>query len=56
MPHPLGMIEVSFDRVGASGLKGSIRLPGGLTGEFVWRGKKTALDGTLVTIDEKDAR
>ena len=44
MPHPLGMIEVSFER-GASGLKGSIRLPQGLTGEFVWRGKKTALDG-----------
>ena len=33
MPHPLGTIEVSFDRVGASGLKGSIRLPPGLTGD-----------------------
>jgi hypothetical protein len=53
MPHPLGMIEVSFDRVGASGLKGSIRLPPGLTGEFVWRGKKTALQGSLLAIDEK---
>ena len=53
MPHPLGMIEVSFDRVGASGLKGSIRLPSGLTGEFVWRGKRTALAGTSLTIDEK---
>jgi hypothetical protein len=53
MPHPLGMIEVSLDRVGASGLKGSIRLPAGLTGEFVWRGKKTALQGSSVMIDEK---
>jgi alpha-L-rhamnosidase len=53
MPHPLGMIEVTFDRVGASGIKGSIRLPKGLTGEFVWRGKKTSLEGTLVAIDEK---
>jgi alpha-L-rhamnosidase len=53
MPHPLGMIEVSFDRVGASGLKGSIHLPPGLTGEFVWRGKKTVLEGPVVTIDEK---
>jgi hypothetical protein len=53
MPHPLGTIEVSFDRVGASGLKGSIRLPPGLTGEFVWRGKKTALQGSLLAIDEK---
>jgi hypothetical protein len=53
MPHPLGPIEVTFDRVGDSALKGSIRLPPGLTGEFVWRGKKTALDRTLVAIDEK---
>jgi hypothetical protein len=53
MPHPLGMIEVSFDRVGASGLKGSIHLPRGLTGEFVWRGKKTVLEGISLAIDEK---
>jgi hypothetical protein len=39
--------------VGASGLKGSIRLPPGFAGEFVWRGRKTALQGTSVTIDEK---
>ena len=53
MPHPLGMIEVSFDRVGSTGLKGSIRLPQGLAGEFVWRGTKRALKGTLSAIDEK---
>ena len=53
MPHPLGMIEVSFDRVGSAGLKGSIRLPQGLTGEFVWRGTKRALKGTLSAIDER---
>jgi len=35
MPHPLGPIEVSLERSGASGLKGSIRLPQGLSGEFV---------------------
>ena len=53
MPHPLGMIEVTFDRVSASGLKGSIRLPPGLTGEFVWRGKRTELRGGTIAIDEK---
>lgn len=53
MPHPLGMIEVSFERVGSAGLKGSIRLPQGLTGEFVWRGTKRALKGTLSAIDER---
>ena len=53
MPHPLGPIEVSLQRSGASGLKGSIRLPQGLTGEFVWRGKRTALAGPVVEIDEK---
>lgn len=53
MPHPLGPIEVSLERSGASGLKGSIRLPQGLSGEFVWRGKKTALAGPIVEIDEK---
>ncbi len=53
MPHPLGPIDVSLQRNGATGLKGTVRLPKGLTGEFVWRGKKTALDRPLVEIDEK---
>jgi hypothetical protein len=53
MPHPLGPIEVSLERVGASGVKGSIHLPKGLTGEFVWQGKKTVLDRSVVEIDEK---
>jgi hypothetical protein len=53
MPHPLGPITVSLERSGATGLKGTVRLPKGLTGEFVWRGKKTVLDRSLVEIDEK---
>ncbi len=53
MPHPLGPINVSLERSGATGLKGTVRLPEGLTGEFVWRGKKTALDRSVVEIDEK---
>ena len=53
MPHPLGTIGVSLERTGTSGLKGSIRLPKGLNGEFVWRGRKTVLAGPITTIDEK---
>ncbi|MCW3849033.1 alpha-L-rhamnosidase N-terminal domain-containing protein [Sphingomonas sp. LB-2] len=38
MPHPAGMIEVRLERVGATGIKGEITLPPGLTGSFTWNG------------------
>ena len=41
-PHPQGMIEVRLARDGA-GLEGSITLPAGLGGRFVWQGKEQEL-------------
>lgn len=41
-PHPLGMIEVRYERRG-SGIDASIILPGKLTGEFVFNGKRQSL-------------
>jgi len=43
IPHPLGDIEVVFDRVGATGIRGSVTLPPGLTGTFEWAGKQIPL-------------
>jgi hypothetical protein len=39
IPHPLGDIEVAFDRVGAAGVRAIITLPPGLSGIFQWAGK-----------------
>jgi alpha-L-rhamnosidase len=43
MPHPLGQISVRLERVGKTGIKGSITLPPGLKGKFFWNGKSTNL-------------
>ena len=43
MPHPLGEIKVRFERSGKTGVKGSITLPQGLTGKFIWNGKSIPL-------------
>ena len=43
MPHPLGTIEVRFERRDGGGISADITLPAGLTGDFVWQGKRTAL-------------
>ncbi|MBN2138799.1 MAG: alpha-L-rhamnosidase N-terminal domain-containing protein [Sedimentisphaerales bacterium] len=43
MPHPLGMIEVRFERKDKAGVKGWVVLPDGLEGRFVWNGKSTRL-------------
>jgi alpha-L-rhamnosidase len=45
MPHPDGLIEVVLERRGESGLKASVRLPKGLKGTFVWRGRSVAVEG-----------
>ncbi len=42
MPHPAGMISVSYDTVSG---EGRVTLPAGVTGTFVWKGKVTALVG-----------
>jgi hypothetical protein len=43
MPHPRGTIEVRFERRDGGGITADITLPAGLTGDFVWQGKRTAL-------------
>ena len=43
MPHPMGMIEMHLDKKGAIGVSGTIHLPKGLRGIFVWRDKKIIL-------------
>jgi hypothetical protein len=50
-PHPQGMIEVQLVRNGA-GLMGSVTLPAGLQGSFVWQGKTQALHGGKNQISE----
>jgi hypothetical protein len=45
MPHPDGTISVSLHRKGVNGIEALIVLPQHLTGEFIWKGKKTRLTG-----------
>jgi len=39
MPHPKGEIKVYFRRKGKNGIQGSIVLPAGVKGEFLWNEK-----------------
>ena len=48
-PHPLGFVEGDLQFEG-SRLTGTVALPEGVEGEFVWRGKRTPIAGT-VTLD-----
>jgi hypothetical protein len=41
-PHPLGSIKVQLARQG-TGLKGSVTLPAGLEGRFMWQGREQVL-------------
>jgi hypothetical protein len=50
MPHPLGEITVHLERDGKTGVKGSITLPPGLTGKFLWNGKSVTLKSGPQTI------
>ncbi len=43
MPHPQGTIKISLKRTGKTGLAGSVTLPAGLNGTFVWNGKTSML-------------
>ena len=47
-PHDKGLIHVKYDASHAE-----IELPPGLTGEFVWKGKTTALQRGKVTLEMK---
>ncbi len=45
VPHPAGTIAVNLKRSGAKGVTGSVSLPAGVTGKFVWNGKELNLSG-----------
>lgn len=51
MPHPLGEIKVRFERSGKTGVKGSITLPLGLKGRFIWNGKSIPLKSGSQTVN-----
>lgn len=51
MPHPLGMIEVAFQRKNKTGIMGDIVLPKGLTGTFLWQGKEILLKEGFQKVD-----
>ena len=52
-PHPQGMIKVHFERSG-NALTGSVTLPPGLQGVFVWQGKEQPLRGGANQIKATD--
>ena len=43
VPHPAGDIDVRLTRSGVAGLRAEVTLPPGLTGAFLWRGRRVAL-------------
>jgi hypothetical protein len=43
VPHPLGDIDVALERDGPTGLRGTVTLPPGLSGAFVWNGRRVPL-------------
>jgi alpha-L-rhamnosidase len=52
-PHPQGMIKVHFERSGSE-VTGSVSLPPGLQGVFVWQGKQQPLHSGVNRIGQKD--
>jgi hypothetical protein len=45
VPHPHGDIDVRLARRGERGLQATITMPQGLSGEFVWSGRRLPLHG-----------
>ena len=43
VPHPRGDIDAQLTRVGRSGLHAVVTLPTGLSGEFIWGGRRAPL-------------
>ncbi len=53
MPTPQGWIKTRFDFTDKGGIRGSIILPGGMTGELIWNNKKLSLKpGENVVVEE----
>jgi hypothetical protein len=50
MPHPRGTISVDLRRAGQA-VKGSVTLPPGLAGDFVWHGHTVALGSGRQSVD-----
>jgi len=46
MPHPAGKISVDYNN-SENGLNAEIKLPEGISGTFVWKGKNYNLKGGL---------
>ena len=53
MPHPLGEIDVSLQRVGPDGLRARVTLPDGLEGVFEWRGETIHLNSGVQDIQRE---
>jgi alpha-L-rhamnosidase len=51
-PHPKGMIKVQFER-NSDALTGTVTLPPGVQGVFLWRGKEQPLQGGVNQIGGK---
>ena len=45
MPHPDGTISVSLERKRKDSIEGTVLLPAGIKGTFIWNGKRMALHG-----------
>jgi hypothetical protein len=43
MPTPHGELSVQFNRVGTTGISGTIDRPAGTSGTFVWNGQASEL-------------
>jgi hypothetical protein len=54
VPHPAGAITVSLKRTGRKGVSGSVSLPAGIKGRFVWQGHEFALTGGKQDISVAD--
>jgi len=51
MPHPRGVIEVRLEFTEAGACRGRVTLPPDTTGEFVWRGRTTALQPGMQAVE-----
>jgi hypothetical protein len=50
VPHPLGNIQVRLKKNGPGGIIAEIRLPEGVTGDFVWKNQSVALKSGVQVI------
>ncbi len=50
MPHPLGNIEMDLKKINSGKIRGTITLPKGLSGEFLWKGQQMKILGGKLDI------